>query len=201
MPGELRALEHLHKSYGSLPWYDLFAPSIKLAREGFAVSEDLFRYMAAVTPSNSFLSQDPTWAMDFAPNGTLLGIGDRMLRKRYADTLEVIAVKGPNAFYEGAMAGTTIDTIRKAQGIMTLSDLAGFNITIRKPVTTEYREFKLISVPAPASGAVVLQTFSVFEGYGGFPETNLNLSLHRLDEVIKFGYGEVSSPQSQSNDK
>jgi gamma-glutamyltranspeptidase/glutathione hydrolase len=32
----------------------------------------------------AFLVEDPQWAMDFAPNGTLVGVGDMMTRKRYA---------------------------------------------------------------------------------------------------------------------
>ncbi|KAF2807209.1 gamma-glutamyltranspeptidase [Mytilinidion resinicola] len=187
VPGELRALEHLHKRYGSLAWYDLFAPSIKLAREGFVISADFFLYMTTVTPSNSFLSTDPAWALDFAPNGTLLGVGDKISRKRYADTLETVALKGPNAFYTGAIARTTIDAIRNARGIMTLKDLASFNVTLRKPVEIEYKGYTLRSVPAPASGAVVLQTFKVLEGYSN---VGLNQSTHRLDEAIRFGYGE-----------
>lgn len=35
------------------------------------VSEDTVRYMsAASTPENNFLVDDPSWAIDFAPNGT-----------------------------------------------------------------------------------------------------------------------------------
>lgn len=71
----------------------------------------------------NFLVEDPTWALDFAPNGTRLGLGDIMTRKRYANTLEEIASQGADAFYEGAIAQTTIAALQKANGTMTLDDL------------------------------------------------------------------------------
>jgi gamma-glutamyltranspeptidase/glutathione hydrolase len=38
--------------------------------DGFAVTEDLVRYMdAAMSFNGKFLIEDPTWAIDFAPNG------------------------------------------------------------------------------------------------------------------------------------
>jgi hypothetical protein len=48
------------------------------------VTEDLVRYMDAGHHHGAFLVEDPQWAMDFAPNGTLVGVGDVMTRKRYA---------------------------------------------------------------------------------------------------------------------
>lgn len=157
------------------------------------VSDDLWRYMSAVAPSNAFLSSIPTWAYDFAPNGTLLGIRDLMTRKRYADTLETIALRGSNLFYTGSIAETTVAAIKNSGGNLILADLANYNITLRQPVEVEYRGFMLRSVPAPANGAVVLQTLNVIQGYSESASTDLNLSTHRLDEAIRFGYGEIRS--------
>lgn len=98
VPGELRGLCHLHSRHGKLPWHVVLAPAVNIARQGFVVSSDTVRYMAkAVADEPNFLVEGPTWAVDFAPNGTLLRLGDRMTRRRYADTLELIANKGPDA--------------------------------------------------------------------------------------------------------
>ena len=169
------------------------APAIRVARHGFRVTEDLVRYMAAATAGSvDFLTTDPTWAIDFAPNGTRLALNDTMTRKRYADTLEAVALKGADAFYTGAIANATISALRRANGTMTLEDLRNYTVALRKPAQIEYRGFKLTSCSAPSSGGVALSVMKVVEGYERFGDPALvNLSTHRLDEAIRFGYGEV----------
>lgn len=193
IPGELRGLEHLHTNYGKLPWATVMAPAIKVARYGFPVTADLVRYMASATAGYDFLTYDPTWAIDFAPNGTRVKLNDTITRKRYADTLETIATYGADAFYTGAIANATITALQKANGTMTLQDLKNYTVAVRKPAQIEYRGFKLTSCSAPSSGVVALSVMKIVEGYGDFGEASLlNLSTHRLDEAIRFGYGMVS---------
>ena len=192
VPGELRGLEYLHRNYGSLSWSDVLLPAVKVARYGFPVSPDLVRYMGFATGEQDFLTNEPTWAVDFAPNGTRLGLGDMITRKRYADTLETIAEKGADVFYTGAMAKTTIRAIQAANGIMTLEDLENYSAVSRKAVEIDYRGYRIIGCGAPASGAVALSVMKTVEGYDGFGyDETLNLSTHRLDEAIRFGYGAV----------
>jgi gamma-glutamyltranspeptidase/glutathione hydrolase len=191
VPGELRGLEHLHKNYGTLPWKHLVQPAIKLARYGFTVTEDLVRYMESATAgSYDFLTYDETWALDFAPNGTRVGLGDTMTRKRYANTLESIAEYGPDAFYHGAIANATITALQKSNGTMTLADLANYTVEIRQPSNITYRGFKIHSGSAPSSGAVVLSTLKIVEGYDMSTPSALNLSTHYLDEGMRFAYGQ-----------
>lgn len=191
VPGELRGLEHLHNNYGTLPWKHLMQPAIKLARYGFNVTADLVRYMESATAgSYDFLTYDETWALDFAPNGTRLGLGDVMTRKRYANTLESIAEYGPNAFYYGAIANATITALQKSNGTMTLSDLANYTVEIRQTSNITYRGFKMHSGSAPSSGAVVMSIMKIVEGYDMSTPSQLNFSTHYLDEGMRFAYGQ-----------
>jgi gamma-glutamyltranspeptidase / glutathione hydrolase len=185
-------MEYLHKNYGVLPWKELLEPAIKVARDGFLVTEDLVRMMDSSTTENDFLTEDPTWAIDFAPNGTRLGLGDTITRKRYANTLEAIAEEGADAFYTGAMAEAMIATLLAANGTMTMEDLKNYTVEVREPMNIEYRGYNITSSGAPSSGTVVLSALKTLEGYEDFGSTKLNLSTHRLDEAIRFAYGEVS---------
>ncbi|KAF7170761.1 hypothetical protein CNMCM5623_003301 [Aspergillus felis] len=192
VPGELRGLEHLHKKYGSLPWSALVQPAVRTAREGFPVGRDLVKYMkSAVGDGNDFLVENPTWALDFAPNGTRVGLGDVMTRRRYADTLETIANKGPDAFYSGPIAETMINALQAANGTMTLEDLRNYTVAIGNVSQIDYRGYQITSTTAPSSGTVALSILKILSTYDDlFAPGNVNLSTHRLDEAIRFGYGE-----------
>ncbi|KIW30662.1 gamma-glutamyltransferase [Cladophialophora immunda] len=197
VPGEVRGLAHLHQNYGKLPWNQVMQGAIKTARYGWTVSEDLVRYMesgmaSAAVPN--FLVDDPNWAIDFAPNGTLLGTGDTITRKRYADTLEAIAQEGPDAFYQGPIAEATIAAVQAANGTMTLEDLHNYTVAIRPTANITYRGYRLFSCSAPSSGEVALSVLKTLELYPDFFHAGtVNLSTHRLDEAIRFGYGERTS--------
>lgn len=171
----------------------MLEPAIRVARYGFPVTQDLVRYMAAATAGiDNFLVNDPTWAIDFAPNGTLLTLNQTMTRKRYANTLETIANYGAGAFYTGAIASTTIAALQRANGTMTLEDLRNYTVAIRQPAQIQYRDYTLTASSAPSSGGVVLSTMKIVEGYEDVGDAALvNLSTHRLDEATRFAYGEV----------
>ena len=150
------------------------------------------------TSRYDFLTKEATWAIDFAPNGTRLGYGDIMKRKRFADTLEAIADEGPDVFYTGAMANATVNTIQRFNGTMTMEDLEQYQVKLRNPVEIQYRGFRVVGCGSPSSGAVALSALKTVEGYESFGEDNtLNLSTHRIDEAIKFAYGEVHSFRCQ----
>lgn len=196
VPGEIKGLHYIHQKYGSLTWSTLLQPAISLARDGFVVGNDFAKAMATTTGyiGYDFLSKEPTWAEDFAPNGTRVGAGDIMTRKRYAHTLEAIAVEGPDAFYKGPLAKATVRALHKTNGSMTMEDLEEYSVVSRTPVKIDYKGFRLHGCRAPASGTIALSVMKVLEGYEKFDQSHtMNLSTHRLDEAIRFGYGKRAS--------
>ncbi|KAM0563095.1 hypothetical protein ACHAPJ_001942 [Fusarium lateritium] len=193
VPGELRGLEYLHNNYGKLPWARVVQPAVTVARHGFPVNPDLVRFMKMTyidSPDESFLVQDPSWAIDFAPSGKLVKLGEKITRKRYADTLEAIASEGVDAFYKGPIAEATIRTLKREHGIMTIDDLKNYTVAIREPAQVNYRGGKVTITSAPASGAVVAAVLNILDGYDflGDPRRS-NDSAYLLDEALKFGYG------------
>lgn len=140
-----------------------------------------------------FFTRNPTWAIDFAPDGTRLKLGDTMTRHRYADTLEVISKYGPGAFYSGRIAETLINAVQNENGTMTLEDLENYTVAIRNISQIDYRGYKITSTSAPSSGVIALYILKVLESYQDLFQTeqSVNLSTHRINEAIRFGYGRV----------
>lgn len=194
VPSELKGLKYLYENYGSLPWEDLILPAVKVAREGFEVSHDLIRYMTAATAGKrNFLVEDPSWAIDFAPKGRLVQLGETITRKRYANTLETIAYQGPDAFFEGPIAEATIEAIQSTGGTMTLDDLRDYEVAIRDTAAIDYRGYKIYSGGAPSSGTVGLSVMKIIEGFEEIGQAaTLNLSTHLFDEALRFAYGQRS---------
>ena len=140
-----------------------------------------------------FFTKNPTWAIDFAPGGARLNLGDTMTRHRYADTLEAIAKYGPSAFYSGRIAETMINALQNENGTMTLGDLQNYTVAIRNISQIDYRGYKITSTSAPSSGVIALYILKVLETYKDLfrTEQSVNLSTHRINEAIRFGYGRV----------
>ena len=179
--------------FGSLPWADVVLPAVDIAYNGFPVNYQLVLHMDEF--GSDIFTTDPSWAIDFAPNGTRLGIGDIITRKRYAAMLDAIAKHGAPAFYEGAIAQATIAALDRAAGIMTMDDLANYAAIERQPVSITYRDYRLASIGAPSGGIVTLNIMKTVEGYSDFgTSASANLSTFRLNEAFRFGYGAVGVP-------
>ncbi|KUI53213.1 Gamma-glutamyltranspeptidase 1 [Cytospora mali] len=191
VPGELRGLEYLHGKYGLLPWRAVVNPAVYLARNGFEVTEDLVRYMsfAVKGPRGNFLVEDPVWAEDFAPNGSLLQLGDTITRKRYANTLEKIGRHGADIFYKGEIAESIVKLVQSANGILTLSDMASYTALPKRPISISFRGFRLYSTGAPSSGSIMLSTLKTMEQYPQPDLADTNLTTHRFLEAMRFAYG------------
>ena len=107
-------------------------------RNGFPVTVDLAAALS--TYADRFITQDLMFAETYAPNGTVVGLGDICYRKRSANTLERIADEGPDVFYgNSSIATNTLETIRQTGGIMTEADLLGYRTIVRVPSNITYR--------------------------------------------------------------
>ncbi|KAH8802962.1 gamma-glutamyltranspeptidase [Xylogone sp. PMI_703] len=133
--------------------------------------------------------------MDFAPNRTLLKLGNTITRKR----LEKVTEFGADVFYTRDITKATIATIQKSNRTMTLEDLSSYCITIRKPISITYQNYTLHSTGTLSNGPVNLSILKIIKDYN---TTFDDLNIHRLDEAIRFSYGthaELGDPNFLDN--
>ncbi|MHA1112987.1 MAG: gamma-glutamyltransferase [Alphaproteobacteria bacterium] len=166
VPGVPRMLALAHREGGRLPWPVLFAPAIRLAKEGFAVSPRLHKLIAR----DKYLKVFPATARYFyGADGAPRPIGFRMRNPQLAETLGRIAREGPKAFYSGPVARDIVATVRGAArkpGRMTAADLAGYGARKRPLLCRPYREWRVCGMGPPSSGGIaVLQILGILENF------------------------------------
>ncbi|MDX7987428.1 gamma-glutamyltransferase [Xenorhabdus sp. 12] len=188
VPGTVMGFEMALKKYGTLTREQVMAPAIKLAREGYILTRGDTDILDTTVKR---FAQDPEAARIFLrKDGTPLQPGDRLVQSDLANTLEMIAKQGPDAFYHGKIPQLVEEASKKSGGIITAADFANFHITETTPVTCSYRGYKFISSPPPSSGGVTLcEILNVVEGYDlksmGF---NSAAYVHTLTEAMRHAY-------------
>ena len=160
VPGSISAIFDIHSKFGSLPIGDLFHPAIKLAQEGFIVTEkqswSLFEKLddfIKINGKNSLYSKR-------------YYKGDTIKNTKFAETLSKISKNGSKAFYEGEIAEMIIDEVIESGGIMTIEDLKNYKSIWRDPVIFKYKDLDVISMSLPSSGGILLgQMLKAIEDY------------------------------------
>ncbi len=192
VPGDLRMLELAHREHGKLPWAQLFAPAIKLAEDGFAVSPRL----AGEIAEDAYLPKMQAAAhYFFDAQGHPLAAGAVLKNPALADVLRTIATGGADAFYHGKIAQDVVDTINNAKprsGGMTLADLDGYRAMKRSVPCADYRAYKVCGMGPPSSGGVaVLQILGMLQPFNMGKQAPLSLAAtHRFAEASRLAFAD-----------
>jgi len=160
VPGSVAGLVYAEKKYGKLSLERVMAPAIKLARDGFALAwedaedlrdEDLAKFSAS--------------KRIFQRDGKYYQPGEILKQPELARTLVRIA-KSPDDFYHGAMARELAAAMAKGGGLITVDDLAQYEVKEREPIRGTYRGYDIISASPPSSGGIALvEILNILEGF------------------------------------
>lgn len=162
VPGTVAGLREAWKREGRLPWARLLAPAIRLAREGFVLSENQAASLAEQLPA--FRKHGPTLAQ-FSRKGEPLRAGDRLVQRDLARTLARLA-KDWRDFYRGTTARLIARDMKAHGGLITAADLRAYRPVLREPLRGTYRGLELLAAPPPSSGGqVLIETLNILEGY------------------------------------
>ena len=164
VPGTVAVYESAHRRFGRSQWAGLFDPAIRLASDGFEVTEKLTRYNESIEPllsSGAF----PAAAQYLMPDGNPLSAGDTIKNQAYAETLSTIADGGAGAFYEQLLAASIVEraAMPPAGSSMSTVDLANYRVIEREPVCGDFRAYSICSVPPPSSGVAVISMAVLYD--------------------------------------
>jgi len=161
VPGSVAGMVYAEKKYGKLSLAQVMAPAIKLAEEGFALTAEDARDLQDDKP----LAQFPESRRIFLRDGNYYKAGEIFRQPDLARTLKRIAAN-PDDFYHGAMARELASAMQKGKGLITVEDLAAYEVKEREAVRGSYRGYEIISAPPPSSGGTTLiEILNILEGY------------------------------------
>ena len=153
VPGAALGLERAQRSFGTLPWRELFAPAIELAREGVELTRSQ-AYLHAIL--DLILRHSPESRGLYERNGERLGVGDRLVLPELADTLETLRDRGAEELYTGELAHALVAHVRAHGGVITERDLAEYRVISRRPVCAPFRGHEYVSNPPPSAGGILI---------------------------------------------
>jgi gamma-glutamyltranspeptidase/glutathione hydrolase len=189
VPGEVAGLLTALETYGSMSRRQVMQPAIDHAGQGITVSPVL---ASIIAENYEALATFPASEAIFLSDGFPRVAGDTLRNTDLANTLGLIADQGRDAFYHGPVAQSIVDAVQADGGLMTLEDLADFDVTIRTPVSSTYRGFEIISAPPPSSGGThVIELLNIMENFD-LEKMGMNSveSLHAWAEAMKLMYSD-----------
>ena len=153
IPGAALGLEAAHKSFGRLPWRDLFGPAIELARKGVELNDGQ-AYLHRIL--DLILRHTPEASAIYEQNGGPLERGDTLVQRDLARTLELLAENGAAELYTGDLGAAVVQHIRAAGGCFTQRDLSEYRVIRRRPVRASFCGEEYFSNPPPSRGGVLI---------------------------------------------
>lgn len=150
VPGTIAGVFAVHKKLGSLPMSEIMKPVIALAEKGVIVTRRQERRLNDYRAEIIKVNGDKTlFAAVFKQNDTIK-------YPALAETLKRISKKGKNEFYKGKTAKILVKYLQQKGAIITRKDLAKYEAKWRTPLTFNYKDLKIISMPPPSSGGICL---------------------------------------------
>jgi len=153
VPGTVAGLYEIWKKYGSLEWYRLIEPAVKLADTGLILDEYLGEKLVKYS---SQLSIFPETKKIFFKNSSTLSSGERLIQKELAATLDRIGLDSLDGFYSGRTADLIVRAMEVNGGFISHEDLAGYTAVWREPIHFSFDSLDIYSMPPPSSGGVIL---------------------------------------------
>ncbi len=207
VPGTLKGWDEALRRYGTFDLATSLKPAIKLAEDGFTVNET---FAGQIADNAERFAAFSSTAKLFLPNGAPPEVGSTFHNPELAATLRLIAERGPEVLYQGALGRELVQTVQNPPTVdnppfevrsqkMTLADLDSYNVVVRDPTVTEYRDFTVYGMGPPSSGGLTVGLIlNMLEGsdLGALPRPG---ALYRMLEAMRLAYADRGAYMGDSD--
>ncbi|MEG2871325.1 MAG: gamma-glutamyltransferase, partial [Clostridium sp.] len=163
VPGEVKGMLHALEEYGTMSREQVMNPAIEMAENGFKVSAVMNRDMMEKFEK---LTTYEALGKIYLKDGYPYSVGDTLKNPDLAKTLTMIRDKGADAFYKGEVAEAMVKAVTETGGILTMDDLANYDVKLRTPVSGNYRGYEILSSPPPSSGGTtIVEILNILENF------------------------------------
>lgn len=203
VPCTVAGLSYAVKEYGTLDLKTVMQPAIQLARRGVPINDHMRsvqRGMLARIKQGTLNPEEfKTLIDDYLNHGKPWNDDDRFFSPQLK-ALELIAEHGRDGFYKGAVAEAIVAACgESAGGILTLQDLKVTQPVIRKPLTTTFNSYTILTMPPPSSGGIaIIESFNMIKALEkqtlkqpfGKLKYHSPEEIHLLTEVMKHAFAD-----------
>ena len=189
VPGTVATWDKATRLFGKRSLKRNLAPATSLAARGFTVDQT---FQNQTKDNATRFAAFPDTARLFLPGGQLPVVGSRFRNPDLARTYSLIAKRGPQAFYRGALAEDIAQTVQAPPkspdttlpvppGSMTTRDLSGYSVRVQKPTKVSYRGYDVYGMaPSSSGGIAVGEALNILENHrlGGGSRTAQSLHLY-----------------------
>ena len=198
VPGTVAGLAHALETYGTMSLKEVMKPAIRLAEKGFAMTYDLSSLLQGY---ETRLKASPETKKIFYKGEGYYQPGEIFKQKDLAWSLKRISKKGPDAFYKGQVAERLVADMKANGGLVSMEDLATYEVEDTEPVSGTYRGYDIVSMPPPSSGGLhIIQMLNILEEYPiGYLGHNTAETIHLMAEAMKFAYADRSEHLGDPN--
>ncbi|WP_232101331.1 gamma-glutamyltransferase [Gimesia panareensis] len=203
VPCTVAGLSYAVREYGTLDLKTVMQPAIQLARRGVPINDHMRsvqRGMLARIKQGSLNPEEfKTLIDDYLNHGKPWNDNDRFFSPQLK-ALELIAKHGRDGFYQGPVAEAIVAACgESAGGILTLQDLKATQPVIRKPLTTTFNGYTILTMPPPSSGGIaIIESFNMIKALEkqtlkqpfGKLKYHSPEEIHLLTEVMKHAFAD-----------
>ena len=191
VPGAVSAWVELSSKFGKLPFHQLFESAINYANNGYQVGPKTGYYWQFAP--KQFKAFD-AFMSTFCPDGRAPDIGATIRLPDHANSLQMIAETGGEAFYRGSLADKMIEHSAACGGAMTHEDLASHQCDWVGTLSRELAgtDVSLHEIPPNGQGLLALIAMGITNHLDltSIPVDSAD-SVHLQIEATRLAYAEV----------